>query len=84
LIYRQFHERASDIIKIVNNIIINLSIQMAQNYSVNRTDPSAAYQIRPVSSQPFGGTNGIECLRMLDSLFVKQIPSLTEGKLSKQ
>jgi hypothetical protein len=23
-------------------------------------------------------------LRMLDSLFVKQIPSLTEGKLSKQ
>jgi hypothetical protein len=57
---------------------------MAEKYSAKRTDPSDAYQMRPLSSQPFGGTNGIECLRMLDSLFVKQIPSITEGKLSKE
>jgi hypothetical protein len=57
---------------------------MTENYSSKRTDPSNAYQMGPLSSQPFGGTNGIECLRMLDSLFVKQIPSLTEGKLLKQ
>jgi hypothetical protein len=83
LIYRQFHERASGIIKIVNNIISNISIQMTENYSAKGTDRLDAYQMRPLSSQPFSSTNGIECLRMLDSLFVKQIPSLTEGKLSK-
>ncbi len=56
---------------------------MTENYSAKGTDRLDAYQMRPLSSQPFSSTNGIECLRMLDSLFVKQIPSLTEGKLSK-
>jgi hypothetical protein len=57
---------------------------MTENYSAKRTDPLNAYQMRSLSSQQFGNTNGIECLKMLDSLFVKQIPSIAEGKLSKQ
>jgi hypothetical protein len=57
---------------------------MTDNYSAKRTDPLDAYQLRSLSSPSFGGTNGIECLRTLDSLFVKQISSLTEGKLLKQ
>ena len=57
---------------------------MAEKYSTKRTEPSSVYQMGPLSSQPFGDTNGIECLRTLDSLFVKQIPSITEGKLSEE
>jgi len=57
---------------------------MAEKYAATRTEPASIYQMSTFSSQPVGGTSGIECLRMLDSLFVKQIPSLTEGKLSKE
>jgi hypothetical protein len=57
---------------------------MAEKRSATRAEPVSVYQMTSLSSQPFGGTSGVECLRMLDSLFVKQIPSLTEGKLSKE
>jgi hypothetical protein len=57
---------------------------MAEGNPAKQTEPSSAYVMEPLSSQSFGGTNGIDCLRTLDSLFVKQIPSLTEGKLTEE
>jgi hypothetical protein len=46
-----------------------------------RKDPSNSYQMVSPSISTTGGMNGLDCLRRVDSLFVKQYVSLTEGKL---
>ncbi len=44
-------------------------------------DPSAGYQMAPRVSRSVNNTNGLDCLRTTDSLYIKQQVSLTEGKL---
>ncbi len=46
-----------------------------------RKDPSNSYQMVSPSISTTSGMNGLDCLRRVDSLFVKQYVSLTEGKL---
>ena len=46
-----------------------------------RDDPANIYQIEPELPRTRSGTTGLECLRMVDSLYVKQETSLSEGKL---
>ena len=44
-------------------------------------DPTNGYQMAPRGSRSFNDTSGLDCLRMTDSLYVKQQASLREGKL---
>ena len=47
-----------------------------------KQDPSDAHQMTPLLTPTSATTNGLECLRTIETLFVKQYPSLTEGKFS--
>jgi hypothetical protein len=47
-------------------------------------DPMDEYQMAPKVPRPLGDTNGLSFLRTLDSLYIKQYTSLTEGKLGVQ
>jgi hypothetical protein len=47
-------------------------------------DPMDEYQMAPKVPRPLGDTNGLNFLRTLDSLYIKQYTSLTEGKLGVQ
>ncbi len=46
-----------------------------------KEDPSNIHQMTPLLPPTFGSINGLDCLRMVDSLYVKQYTSLTESKL---
>ncbi len=46
-----------------------------------KEDPSNIQQMIPLLPPTFTGTSGLDCLRMVDSLYIKQYCSLTEGKL---
>jgi hypothetical protein len=46
-----------------------------------KEDPSNVHQMVPLLPPTFGGMSGLDYLRMIDSLFVKQYTSLSEGKL---
>jgi hypothetical protein len=42
-----------------------------------------AHQMVPLLPPTYNYTVGLECLRMVDTISVKQIPSLSEGKSLK-
>ncbi len=46
-----------------------------------REDLSDGYQMSPRLSPTLSYTNGLNCLKLTDSLYVKQHASLKEGKL---
>jgi len=48
-----------------------------------KEDPSNIHQMVPLLSSTISGISGLDCLRMIDSLYVKQYSSLTEGYLFK-
>jgi hypothetical protein len=48
-----------------------------------KEDPSNIDQMVGLLSARISGINGLDCLRMIDSLYVKQYTSLTEGYLLK-
>jgi len=43
-----------------------------------------AYQMVPLLPPTYNHTVGLDCLRMIDTIFVKQTPSLSEGKSFKE
>jgi hypothetical protein len=45
-----------------------------------KEDPSTSHPMTPLLSPTLGGTSGLDCLRTVDALHIKQYPSLTEGK----
>ncbi len=46
-----------------------------------KENPSNIHQTVPLLPRILDGINGLDCLRRVDSLYVKQYVSLTEGKL---
>jgi hypothetical protein len=46
-----------------------------------KENPSNIHQTVPLLPRTLGDMNGLDCLRTVDSLYVKQYTSLTEGKL---
>ena len=53
---------------------------MAEKNNSENADQSNVHQMEPLLPQPSGGASGLNCLRMLDSIIVKQRPALSEGK----
>ncbi len=49
--------------------------------SEKKEDPSNIHQTMPLLPPIISGLSGLDCLRMIDSLYVKQYSSLTEGNL---
>ncbi|CAF1037754.1 unnamed protein product [Rotaria sordida] len=52
---------------------------MAQRYYVDDIERSYGREMTSIVPHSLTGRSGIDCLRMLDSLFVKQIPSISEA-----
>jgi len=46
-----------------------------------KENPSNIHQTVPLLPRTLGDMNRLDCLRTVDSLYVKQYTSLTEGKL---
>jgi hypothetical protein len=52
-----------------------------ENMSEKKEDPSNIHQTMPLLPSIISGLSGLDYLRMIDSLYVKQYPSLIEGNL---
>jgi hypothetical protein len=48
-----------------------------------KEDPLNGYEMPPGLSRQFTSTSGLDCLRMIDTIYIKQNFSLTQGKLFK-
>jgi hypothetical protein len=46
-----------------------------------KEDPSNIHQMSPLLPPTFGGVSGLDCLRTVDALHIKQFASLSESKL---
>jgi hypothetical protein len=56
---------------------------MAENDDEEKI-PKDAQQMVPLLPPTYNHTVGLDCLRMIDTISVKQIPSLSEGKSFKE
>jgi hypothetical protein len=56
---------------------------MAENDNEEKI-PKDAHQMVPLLPPTYNHTVGLDCLRMIDTISVKQIPSLSEGKSFKK
>jgi hypothetical protein len=51
---------------------------MTEKGDAEISNRSTVQEMGPLFSPTFGGVNGLDCLRMVDSLYIKQLPSLSE------
>jgi hypothetical protein len=53
---------------------------MAEKEYEEKSNPTNIQQMVPLLPPTYNHTVGLDCLRMLDTLVIKQITSLSEGK----